>query len=71
MTHLEPFSYPVWDAEQMDGLRAAGSACAGRHKCVDAGKMGETKFALFDYCRRDPLTYEADVQIVNSNGAGR
>ena len=71
MTHLEPFSYPVWDAEQMDGLREAGSACAGRHKCVDAGKMGETKFALFDYCRRDPLTYEADVQIVNRNGADR
>ena len=71
MTHLEPFSYPVWDVEQMDGLRAAGNACAGQHKCVDAGKMGETKFALFDYHRRDPLTYEADVQIVNSNGADR
>ena len=71
MTHLEPFSYPVWDVEQMDGLRAAGNACAGQHKCVDAGKMGETKFALFDYRRRDPLTYEADVQIVNRNGADR
>lgn len=71
MTHLEPFSYPVWDVEKMDGLRAAGNACAGQHKCVDAGKMGETKFALFDYRRRDPLTYEADVQIVNRNGADR
>ena len=63
MTHLEPFSYPVWDVGQMDELRAAGNAGAGKNK--------EAKYALFDYRRRDPLTYEADVQIVNSNVAER
>lgn len=45
MTHLEPFFYPVWDQEKMNMVRK--------------GLTTQWQFILFDYRRRDPLTYEA------------
>jgi radical SAM superfamily enzyme YgiQ (UPF0313 family) len=46
ITHLEPFSLPVWDAECLDHLEIGDSS-------------GEEKYVLFDYTRKDPLTKEA------------
>lgn len=48
MTHLEPFSHPVWDRVKMEQVRGA----------VDEGK-GAVKYVLFDYHLRNPLTFEA------------
>ena len=51
MTHLEAFYYPVWD-------RAALSA--GREDQLPK----QRKYVLFDYSRRNPLTYEAHIQVL-------
>lgn len=48
MTHLEVFTYPVWDIENLD---------------VNGQKELE-QFVLFDYASRNPLTYEAKTYIV-------
>lgn len=48
MTHLEAFFYPVWE-------EAAESAGAGRE---------EPCFVLFDYEKRDPLTRNARVVVI-------
>jgi hypothetical protein len=48
MTHLEWFSYPVWDVE-----------LAKKH----APLLEETK-VLFDYQKRNPLTKEAAVCVL-------
>ncbi|MBQ7933478.1 MAG: B12-binding domain-containing radical SAM protein [Lachnospiraceae bacterium] len=49
MTHLEPFFYPVWDRQGMDQLLAVPEPVG---------------YILFDYQKRDPLTYEAAVTII-------
>ncbi len=51
MTHLEPFLYPVWDRELLLKEREG---------------FGERKltYVLFDYRHRDPLTYEAKIQMI-------
>ena len=49
MTHLEPFSYPVWDMEKM----------------LAAPEKGQERYVLFDYSVRDPLTKEAKVCVVS------
>lgn len=46
LTHLEPFAYPVWDTE---------AVLAGE-------RNGQEEFVLFDYERRNPLTYEAGTE---------
>ena len=46
MTHLEPFEYPVWDAEALK---------AGKRNEKEI-------FVLFDYEKRSPLTYEAATE---------
>lgn len=46
LTHIEPFSYPVWDLEAVK---------AGERNEREV-------FVLFDYARRSPLTYEADTE---------
>ena len=43
MTHLEPFAYPVWDAEALKSGK----------------KNEKEVFILFDYENRSPLTFEA------------
>ena len=45
MTHLEPFSHPVWDVARM----------------AEASRF----FVLFDYRKRDPLTWEAAARTVD------
>ncbi len=50
MTHLEPFFYPVWDEEKI-----------GRDAVVCPDQV---QYILFDYRNRNPLTFEADVQLV-------
>lgn len=49
MTHLEPFTYPVWDREQM----------------AQGGAGGQQYFVLFDYQARDPVSLEARTQCVS------
>lgn len=65
MTHLEPFAYPVWDAEAMQRLRQAGPK--------EQGNPGEALpyFVLFDYQKRNPLNYEAQIQIIAADPQGR
>ena len=46
ITHLEPFSYPVWDTESFD-------------QWEEGDASGEERYILFDYTRKDPLTKEA------------
>lgn len=53
MTHLEPFSYPVWDVKRMLQERAKLSA-----------KKEALSYILFDYKARNPLTYEATTYLV-------
>lgn len=52
MTHLEPFGYPMWDVDSMVAMGQENSAVSDR------------LYILFDYRNRNPLTYEANVQIV-------
>ncbi|MBR6255852.1 MAG: B12-binding domain-containing radical SAM protein [Lachnospiraceae bacterium] len=54
MTHLEAFSYPVWDTERL--IRS-------RNKL----KKQEDRYILFDYSKRDPLSKEAAVYQVDGN----
>lgn len=57
MTHLEPFWYPVWDEEGMERLRDGGREAVS--------KMPKTAcYVLFDYQKRDSLTYEAGIQVI-------
>ncbi len=61
MTHLEPFRYPVWNVEELQAaIRGKQGAAAN---CAD-GTDG-TPYVLFDYRNRNPLTYEAAVQILS------
>lgn len=65
MTHLEPFSYPVWDAEAMQHLRQVGP------KEQDNPGEAVPYFVLFDYQKRNPLNYEAQIQIIAADPQGR
>lgn len=49
MTHVEGFCYPVWKETEVLAQAAARSP----------EETGERMFLLFDYQKRDPLTYEA------------
>ena len=55
MTHLEPFSYPVWDM---------GELTVRKKKQKQMIKKPEDTYILFDYSIRDPLTKEASVHII-------
>jgi len=56
MTHLEPFTYPVWDVERMTDEY---------EECGESRADSETRcFVLFDYAKRDPLNYEAFIQCL-------
>ena len=48
MTHLEAFSYPVWDTEELIRVR-------------NALQKPEDQYILFDYSERDPLSKEAAI----------
>lgn len=70
MTHLEPFRYPVWDAEQLQkaggGVSRLNSGCDAKGSAVNDsdGGIDISGFVLFDYQSRSPLTYEADTRIL-------
>lgn len=65
MTHLEPFVYPVWDEEALADYRTARTKVALQYA---------DSYVLFDYQNRDPLSYDAESQVVifsGKMGAGR
>lgn len=71
MTHLEPFAYPVWDEEKMNRVRREQEQLLKKDGRLEDEQLQEKQrlhLVLFDYRRRDPLTYEAVVQII---GFGR
>lgn len=51
ITHLEPFTYPVWDPEFARSFR--------ENPGTDPGSGEHIYYVLFDYTQRDPLTREA------------
>ncbi len=62
MTHLEPFSYPVWDRVEMEQVRGPeGVVCS--QEDADRLRMADcpdaVNYVLFDYQLRNPLTFEA------------
>lgn len=59
MTHLEPFSWPVWDRAEMEVRYGV------REKEETEGEPGQKSFVLFDYRIRNPLNYEAAVRIID------
>lgn len=61
MTHLEPFTYPVWDVERMKVFCADGT---GSVVSMEDIGVQTCAYILFDYKRRDPLTGGAFTQIV-------
>lgn len=61
LIHLEPFRYPVWDAEQM----AAGYDLWGE---TEAER--QVGYVLFDYQKRDPISCDAATQCVGTDSAG-
>lgn len=63
MTHMEVFSYPVWDRERMwDGYEDFGDETESARR--------NASFVLYDYARRDPLNHGAAVQIIAWNADG-
>ncbi len=52
MTHMDVFSYPIWDRKWLEKMEP--------EKVRPYGK----RFVLFDYLKRNPLTYEAAYTVV-------
>jgi len=48
LTHIEPFTYPVWDAEEVFQVKA----------------NSRESYVLFDYTVRDPVTHEAAYSLI-------
>lgn len=67
MTHMEPFAYPVWDVERLKREFAGGESS-------DSGKKGTPgscdTYVIFDYKSRNPLTYEAKIQVICHDNDG-
>lgn len=68
MTHMEPFTYPVWDREAMRKMHAG---TPGSGHMANAGISDSIcGFVLFDYKKRNPLNYEADIRVFPDNFSG-
>ena len=65
MTHLEPFTYPVWDRE---ALSRTGIVRVGMMKEEPAQEDRPLGYLLFDYQSRNPLNYEASVTLIGTDG---
>lgn len=69
MTHLEPFTWPVWDIGRMIESYSEVDSKAAKQRAERQGNpdgnVAARSFVLFDYRRRNPLTYEAAVQTVD------
>lgn len=61
MTHLEPFRYPVWNPEELCDEWKEIQETQGN----GIGDSLSLQFILFDYRRRNPLTYEAATQVIS------
>ncbi len=59
MTHIEAFSYPVWDIKELTGRKNGRAAVR---------KAAEDTYILFDYSERDPLTKDAAVSLLSVGG---
>lgn len=57
MTHLEPFHYPVWDRKYLEDLADQG--------ITKEREGGQVRYVLFDYQRRNPLTGDAQMQVID------
>ena len=69
MTHLEPFRYPVWDAERLaqelpDGKRSGQESAEGGLAQEASNQSSSLGFVLFDYSCRNPLNHEAATYVV-------
>lgn len=53
MTHMEIFTYPVWDEKWLNGVELSGLHPEGEW------------FVLFDYERRNPLNHEAGYTVLD------
>ncbi len=58
MTHMEPFSYPVW----LDGEKIKESVSKDRTAAESGPK--KRQLVLFDYKKRNPLHSEAAVYLI-------
>jgi len=54
MTHLEPFTYPVWDIRTMPLLQ----------RVEGTNQNGKQSYILFDYQNRNPLNFEARTVVI-------
>lgn len=67
MTHMEPFTYPVWDVERLKREFAGGESSDSGKK--EASDKYDT-YIIFDYKSRNPLTYEAKTQVICHDNYG-
>ena len=69
MTHMEVFSYPVWESGEETGTKTQNthwpvSECrTGMGKKME--KLPQERMVLFDYRKRNPLTNEAEGTVVD------
>jgi len=61
MTHMEVFSYPVWNV-----VRKGCTEQLQEMSVLSEGQKGDYRI-LFDYQKRNPLTYEAVYYVVDTN----
>ncbi len=79
MTHLEPFHYSVWDlqallaqiqAEKKQAQERTQKSVLGEAQEGSKGQKYQKEeiinYILFDYQNRNPLTYEAGIQVIRS-----
>ena len=60
-THLEPFTWPVWEEERIAEYSDRGGRRSSRAK--DTGRK-TVSFVLFDYRKRNPLNYGASTRVL-------
>lgn len=64
MTHMDIFRYPVWDEAWADEIK---SGELSGEKAESAKITRKERFVLFDYEKRDPLTYEARYTVIKTS----
>ena len=64
MTHMDIFCYPVWDDAWLERIGAGKSGFD--NICTGKIYSGKEQFVLFDYEKRNPLTYDAQYTIVKT-----
>lgn len=64
MTHMDIFCYPVWDDAWLERIELGKPGL--ENTCADKICPGEEQFVLFDYEKRNPLTYEAQYAVIET-----